>query len=226
MDKRIHLKSLLLIVLFIGLSACHAQQLKKRDVKAVPAFVGGLNSKNIHTCAKRIKNQCHEAESPMDSRFTDCIETQMVQESSCSQNLSLFILERGFFEKIRHYNKVDVARVSVIAANEPVRYFMISYQGELIDPLRLVNRIDITRNRHYDSMAKDFPRIELWGIVLGFPKSQQLSDHRTRLIFQQKLLNGCHACEQAGIAEIAYDFDKEGRFLNTTLLKLIPISQQ
>ena len=49
---------------------------------------------------------------------------------------------------------------------------------------------------------------------------QALPGGGQRFIFSFVLLNGCHACELAGHAQVAFDFSAAGRFLGTKLLRL------
>ena len=39
-------------------------------------------------------------------------------------------------------------------------------------------------------------------------------------VFSFVLLNGCHACEVGGYAQIAFDFNRAGEFLGTKSLRL------
>ena len=49
---------------------------------------------------------------------------------------------------------------------------------------------------------------------------QALPGGGQRFIFSFVLLNGCHACEVAGYARVAFDFSPAGKFLGTKLLRL------
>jgi hypothetical protein len=49
---------------------------------------------------------------------------------------------------------------------------------------------------------------------------QSNSDGGQSFIFVYPLVNGCHACEVEGTAEIVFKFDRDGIFKGTSLLRL------
>jgi hypothetical protein len=79
--------------------------------------------------------------------------------------------------------------------------------------------IDIRKDPLYPAIARKSPRVELWGHA-DFKAMQALPGGGQRFIFSFVLLNGCHTCEVAGYAQVAFDFTAAGRFLGTKLLRL------
>jgi ketosteroid isomerase-like protein len=67
----------------------------------------------------------------------------------------------------------------------------------------------------------------LWGHP-EFEKMLLLPTGGQRFIITYALLNGCHACEVAGSAHVAFDFDRAGNLLRTHLLGLtaVPINRR
>ena len=130
----------------------------------------------------------------------------------CQQNRAFLNEEAGFFRVIKHYDDMDIVKAQVIAADHSEEYFIITHTGELLIPQRMGSNLALKEDKHYPELIKKYPKAELFGEILGFPKMKKLAKHQTRLIFKQYILNGCWACDKAGIASVAYDFDSHGVF--------------
>jgi hypothetical protein len=80
--------------------------------------------------------------------------------------------------------------------------------------------VNIKKDKIYPSLLGKFPKTELWPMH-KFETMQILPQGGQRFIFNFALLNGCRACEIVGTAQIAFDFDQEGRLKGTRLIRLI-----
>jgi hypothetical protein len=184
----------------------------------ISSFIGGLKEQNIRDCEKKMQHACKNISV---FKTKECFTPLMTKEKTCQQNLAFLNEEAGFFKTIKNYGPAQVVHAQVIAADHSENYFIVTHSGELIVPLRMGAEIKLSSNKNYHQILKKYPQAkELFGEILGFPKSIKLTQHRTRLIFKQYLLNGCWACEKAGIAEVGYDIDAKGKFLGMRLIHL------
>lgn len=132
----------------------------------------------------------------------------------------------GYLTSFSENGKVDVGEVAFPRrANTNSAYILLNgippiVSTELSDPL------DISKKPNYAKIKRDFPNVTLWGSSASLQSSKVRPNGGQRFVFSYNLLNGCHACEIAGSADIAFDFDAQGKFKGVSLLKLIPASNE
>lgn len=128
----------------------------------------------------------------------------------------------GYLASLRQLGKVDLATVVYpLRANENQGFMLVNGSPPTIqvEDFAHLKHIDIRKDALYPTIARKFPRVELWGHA-DFEAVRALPGGGQRFIFSFVLLNGCHACEVAGYAQVAFDFSAAGRFLGTKLLAL------
>lgn len=127
----------------------------------------------------------------------------------------------GYLESFQEMGLVGLASVAYpVRANTNQAYFLVNGTPPLISVEELGWQIDISKDPLYPSLLKEFPKIMIWGGGAEFQAMQPLPGGGQRFIFAYYLLNGCHACEVGGSAQVALDFDARARFLGTKLLGL------
>ena len=158
----------------------------------------------------------------------ECVASFMRQAGAPRQAIAFTMLlsgegsGEGYLDSFREMGKVDVATVfDPFRANDNGTILLVNGTPRLInlENLEKWGHIDITRDPLYPSLARQFPQIELWGNPRGFTM-QRLPPRGQRFVIQYVLLNGCHACEVAGYAHVAFDFDGLGAFMGIKLLRL------
>jgi len=153
-----------------------------------------------------------------------CIASRMRKEGASPEAVEFTRLMKGevYLSSFREMGKVDIAEVTRPLLNDPIVTDSILVNGsqKIVELWGKAKNIDITRDRNYSALVRRFPNLELWPMH-GFETMQRLPQGGQRFIFNFTLLNGCHACEPAGSAQIAFDFDESGRFLRTSLVRLI-----
>ncbi|MFH0998865.1 MAG: hypothetical protein V1844_25740 [Pseudomonadota bacterium] len=82
-----------------------------------------------------------------------------------------------------------------------------------------LDKIDLTKDSKYLTIIKKYPQAEIW-LDGKLDRLIASDDGGQRFIWRHKLLNGCRACEVAGTATVAYDFDGNGNYKGVQLLKL------
>lgn len=120
--------------------------------------------------------------------------------------------------------KIIVAYLAVKAADHSDAFVIITPEKDVIDidDYAILSQINIRNHPQYVELAKKFPNISLWPNHHQYPEAKTLADNTTQLIFNYRLLNGCHACAIGGVARIGFNFDSDGKFLGAVLLALLP----
>ena len=79
--------------------------------------------------------------------------------------------------------------------------------------------IDITKDPLYASWSKRYSDLSIYDPAV-FQQMQTLPDGGQKFIFAYALIDGPRAGKQAGWVIVAFDFDGQGRFLQTRLVRL------
>jgi hypothetical protein len=188
----------------------------------IPVFVGGLHEKTLAVCYQDVLVSCKAKQ--LDSENLSCFQGQMAKQDTCDQGLAFLKASNGTVEKIEHHQYIDVVYATVIAADHSDDFFMIGHAGDFVNLLGTPD-LNIRKASGYKKIAKRFPGVILWPVSdasLDFPKHVQLKSGGDRIIFQQEMTNECLACEKAGVAQVAYDFDTQGKFIGASIIRLFP----
>lgn len=120
-------------------------------------------------------------------------------------------------------NEIMVVHASVQGADHSDAFYIILNDQILdIDEYASISQLNINTQPNYPELFKKFPNVGIWPGNHEFPKKEILPGGITQLIFNYRLLNGCHACELAGIANVGFNFDNNGNYLGDQLLSLSP----
>lgn len=211
------MKTMLKKLLTLGVFLIAGVSVAQAEMTQVPAFNGGLNSKDMATCNQKVAPVCKTTAS-MDR--VECLRSRMKKTPQCTQSLAFLNLTNGTIKKIKHERHVDVVYAEVAAADHSDDFFMVGHAGEFVP---LTEQIDIKTTPGYQMAVAHFPAVTLWTMTTTshFPKSVHLKNGGERLVFKQQLTNQCRACERAGVAEVAYDFDATGKFMGAKALRLV-----
>jgi predicted secreted protein len=158
--------------------------------------------------------------------FEACFVAGM-QQSGASPKAVAFtesIGSMGYLEEHRQMGSVSIAFVVYpFRANENQGFLLISGATQMIDvdDLTRLSAEDLKKDPLYPRLKKQYPAAALWqGDRSGkeYPLFERRADGVQRFIVRYRLLNGCHACELAGYARYAFDFDRTGHFSGTAYL--------
>ncbi|MBF0526521.1 MAG: BON domain-containing protein [Deltaproteobacteria bacterium] len=127
-----------------------------------------------------------------------------------------------YMSQFRKMGRVDLAETISPTWNSPVspEFILVNGSPEVVQLWDNVRDIDIKKDSLYQTIASRFPKVELWPTT-WFNGMQPLPPEGQRFVFDFILMNGCRACDIAGAAEIAFDFDGTGKFLGTKLVRLV-----
>lgn len=165
-----------------------------------------------------------------ESEFVNCI-TLIMRKAGAPKDAIEFtriINGSGYLDSFEEMGVVDLGGVFYPSRlNDNGSVLLVNGVPKVIDvnSWEYHKNIDITKDPLYPSILEKFPQAELWAHAI-LNEMKQSPQGGQRFIFTMVLLNGCHACEKAGYAVIAYDFDSSGTFQGTSLIKLLEAEQQ
>ncbi|MBA4396564.1 MAG: hypothetical protein C0394_04165 [Syntrophus sp. (in: bacteria)] len=127
----------------------------------------------------------------------------------------------GYMQALRKLGPVDIALVVYpFRANENQGFLLINGNPPQIDvdDLSLLSPEGLKKDPRYNRLKRKYPALMLWPgdrSDRDYPLPETRPDGGQRFTVRYRLLNGCHACELAGYAGYAFEFDKTGQFLGT-----------
>ena len=132
----------------------------------------------------------------------------------------------GILTGIHAVGPVDVAFVSYPRANRIMDccWSWIA-QDHQRGGMSLLDQNGLKQSPQFQDLLAQFPQASLFpGDRDGttWPNTQQGSNNGLQFIVGYPLLNGCHACTNAGFALFTWNFDATGKFLGTTFMGLTP----
>jgi uncharacterized protein YecT (DUF1311 family) len=170
---------------------------------------------------QRIQSDCMPAQGP--AALTTCV-TGIMQETGASADAIRFtrlLRGEGYMTDFRQAGNLGIATTFYpFRANDNDSVCIVNGSPALVDPDQLSANIDIRNDALYPSLAAKYPQVMSWPHAAF--KEARATANGEQLVFGMVLLNGCHACEVAGAATVALDFDGLGRLLGTRLLGLSP----
>ncbi len=94
-----------------------------------------------------------------------------------------------------------------------------------VEDLKLLDRKTMQQSPQFQDLKNQFPKVDVWpGDRDGkiWPNSQAGPNGGTQFVVSYPLINGCHACERAGLAIFTWNFDADGKFLGTSFQGMTP----
>jgi hypothetical protein len=160
----------------------------------------------------------------------ECLMAVMRQGGASSQAMAFTMMMKDncFLSEFKKMGKVDLAFVAYPGrANTNGAYFMVNGTPPMISTEEVNENsknenkfyININKDPLYSSLSTRYRNLGLWPPAL-FKQLQTLPNGGQRFIFAYYLIDGPHAGEKVGSALVAFDFDGNGRFLQTRLLSL------
>lgn len=160
----------------------------------------------------------------------ECLMSIMKQGGASPQAMSFtrMMKDNCYLEKFKKMGRVDLAYVFYPGrANTNWAYFLVNGSPPMIstEEVHLTTQgqdkfsLNITTDPLYASLSKNYRNLGLWAPAV-FQQMQTLPDGGQRFIFAYALIDGGHAGKQAGSVLVAFDFDAQGRFLQTRLVRL------
>ena len=186
-------------------------------VNQYPELEHGLKLKNIKKCQKQVGVDCQHHEKL--SQLLNCAHATMQNKPYCQQNVIFLDEQKALIKSVSSLGNIGLIYAKILSAENKNSYFMVDVSGQIIKPTGYLN---LKHARNFKLLKQKYSKIELWRQVVNPPRYQSLANGEQQLIFKQILLNGCHGCEQVGIATVVYQFTKDGLFKGTKVTELTP----
>lgn len=192
----------------------------------VPEFVNGINDNDVSTCYQNTEKFCNkEKNSGNWTDYKQCITPYMQKETSCVQPLALQNVADSMystFTKTTHYQPVDVVEATTIMADKSNSILLVGYNGDVIDVDNFIIDLKTAKIKNYAAVAKKYPHMEQFDVLYP-PAVQHLPNGIIRFVFKREVHDGCRACANVAYAKMAFDFNKDGKFLGAKILTLLPV---
>jgi hypothetical protein len=210
---------LAMALLILPLSALHAQN--DPFPKIGPEAVWKGDEKRL---MEALNEECRDQEPGM---IGECLYDVLEEEGASPEALDFVrrIDNDGYLSGYRQAGPVGIAYVTYpFRANENHGYLLVNGDPPAInvDDLSLIDRETLERDPTYGKLKRRFPDIMFWGGNRQEKENilkEALPEDGVRLAFIYRFLKGCRACQVLGNAWIAFDFDKDGTFKGTKLLR-------
>ncbi|MFZ3054727.1 MAG: hypothetical protein WA091_01980 [Minisyncoccales bacterium] len=162
-------------------------------------------------------------------KWTDCDidcfydNMKLCEASTDAIVFSRLFSEKAYLEKFEEMGKVDLGWVTFpTRANTNQEVYLLNGSPSLVSTVISEEPIsDEMNDPLYSEMKNKYNDANLWKYNPKFIKKELLQNNSERYIFQYRFNNGCHACGTEYLANIAFDFDADGKFLKTTFLQII-----
>jgi hypothetical protein len=132
---------------------------------------------------------------------------------------------QGYMASFTAYGAIGLAEVvfpfELQAGNRT--YLIVNGRPAFVDVQEIASSPSMEPHRQaiFRAMLETSPNVMVWPDP-SFERRQALAAGGERLVFSYPLLDGCHACAVLGKAELAFDFDRGGKFLSASFVALDP----
>jgi hypothetical protein len=215
--------SLALTVLFICAAsiASHAQHQNTAKFNADALFQPGMGA------MQAARDTCSKVPGP---GFGTCFVQQMQAAGASPQAVAFMhaVHDNGFMRDFKNSGRVDIAFAFFpFAANENQHCLLVNGTPSVIDvdDYTLLPKNELAKNPVYAALLRRFPNLAVFPgdrSGTGFITAKDLPDSGQRFLVPYVLVDGCHACARTGALQLAFDFDKTGKFLGTKVAGVSP----
>ncbi|MFZ3054534.1 MAG: hypothetical protein WA091_00930 [Minisyncoccales bacterium] len=155
---------------------------------------------------------------------SECVYKTMEQfgASPDAVAFSRLLSERGFLDEFTEMGRIDLGEVTFIGrVNSMQQYYLINGSPILISTeIKDTSSLDWKKDKLYLEMKNKYPDVTLLGSSPNFAKKEVLPNGNERYIFIYRFTNGCHSCATEYFANIGFDFDSKGTFLDKIFLEI------
>jgi hypothetical protein len=133
---------------------------------------------------------------------------------------------QGYATSFRDTGKVDVVHAEYpFRANENALVFLVNGEPAMIDvdDLSRIDEKNLSANAAYAALLEKFPALAIFPADRRpgrGPGAGQLRSGGERFVVTYLLKDGCHACQIVGDVRIGFDFDVEGKFVGTDVVRV------
>jgi hypothetical protein len=208
------------------ISASRVAALLLAAVSSAPAIGPDAVWKPPEDFRARVDKKCGKA-----ADFRTCFVSQM--RAAGADEAALAFAKRtdnqGYATSFRDTGIVDIATAEYpYRANENLLVFLVNGEPPMIDvdDLSRLEQKTLDANAAYASLRAKYPAITPFPSDRrpGLVGSTKLRSGGQRFVVVYLLKDGCHACAVVGDAYVAFEFDVEGKFVGTDVVRVRPRS--
>jgi len=136
--------------------------------------------------------------------------------------------EVGIMTGFQAVGPVDIAWITYpLRANTNNGLLLVNGKPLIVnvEELKLLDRKTMEQSSQFQNLKAQFTKVDVWpGDRDGktWPESQAGPNGGTQFVVSYPLRNGCHACAHAGFAIFTWNFDAQGKFLDTLFMGMTP----
>ncbi|MHB8109936.1 MAG: hypothetical protein ACYDHW_07875 [Syntrophorhabdaceae bacterium] len=203
---------ILVIFLFVPVSSLYSAQLT-------------INEKAVYKPARSFLDEVREKCDKGPDTFDRCF-TKMLKKAGANKAVINFNKRVGESCYIREFEKigpVDAAFAECpFRANENQALFLVNGNPLIVnvDDLSAIKESMLEHDPNYMHLKKKYPDIALWIGDRTRVDVEHIKAGKLRIIVPYRLVKGCRACEDIGIARIAFEFDRAGKFKGRKLIEV------
>jgi hypothetical protein len=159
----------------------------------------------------------------------DCFVQQMASAAPpAAVEFTKSIHGEGWLRDFRKVARVDIAWVEYpFRANENQGWLLVNGTPPLVDVdnLQKLPKSQMEENPAWSKLIAQSPRATLFPgdrtstidpVAIVYPDGSQ------QFVVAYKVLDGCHACAQLGVAFLAWEFNPKGKLTETEFLDVVP----
>ncbi len=132
----------------------------------------------------------------------------------------------GYVRRFEQSGVVGIAYVCYpFRANENYGVTIVNGKPGMIDvdDFQYVDLAQLKKDSTYLHIINEFPDAAVWPgdrYLFDQPLRETMPDGGLRFIVKYILQNGCHACRHLAVVEFGFDFDRNGNFMGTRLVRV------
>lgn len=188
----------------------------------VADLVNYVDVENLQYCSDQVKEKCDQRTA--FALWHSCVKSVMDKHGAeCKQAIAIFNTLGAFPWKVQAAGPVTIITIRSIADGID-SYYMIDHTGHIISLAD--DRDDVIKNNpDFKAFKAKDPHVGMMGLVDDSVKVPQVvmpknNQGNTQIIFPQEIKSpGCVACQTVAVADIAYNFDAQGNFVDVKWLK-------
>ena len=164
-------------------------------------------------------SDCHfDSDAPLA-----CVASVMQASGAAPQAIAFTQLLQGeaFMIEFEEYGTVDVARVMYTPrTTDFYQTVLVNGTPRIVYADMDLGAIDLTQDSQYPALVQAYPRLTIWESLNSFDHVESLPNGGRRFVIRYDLVDYCHVCRTGDSALVAFDFDRTGQFIGTSLVSL------
>lgn len=157
-----------------------------------------------------------------DTAASACVVKKMQQLGASPEALSFSatINYAGYLAQFQEKGKVDLGSVVYpFRANTNTAYVLLNAQPNIINT-EIAQVAGLEQDADFKQLKKKYKNLEFWGTNASFVKVNKLSSG-INYVFNYLLKDGCRACATPASVQVAFRFNRQGKFLGTQFVKVL-----